>query len=351
MRDLALKVIQPAIDAGIDVVDSLSSNVCVPYACELVGVALAVNNTTTDIHTFDVMINDVETTIDLVVPDTFDKGIVYTDAKCILQQAERIGLKSNGETATASTDATIAFIFKPLSSRPVGEVWLHGQVMSDIASATSSQTKCVPFSCKLVGYAGSFEAATDALVHIDIMVDNANSGVDVNVPLGSTGGLFTPEASVEVKAGGSLYSTSNGEGTSGGANSVTWVLQPDGPTHPAGWDYLPFSGGIDIGGANNFVDVVSPSSGRVRNLMVHATSPVTVATNFALRVNGVAPAGAPNYVLAVDALDEGGQSMPIGNMHYTYVVEGDLIDVLSGGETDPASNSVGGIWIEPMGGG
>ena len=105
---------------------------------------------------------------------------------------------------------------------------------------------------------------------------------------------------------------------------------------------------FDIGGVNNFTDVVTPVSGRVRNLVIHASVPVDVETNFALRVNGVAPTSAPNYVLPVDARDESGTSMPIRNVHDVYVVAGDRLDVLSGGEMSPASVSSGGIWIEPM---
>jgi hypothetical protein len=82
--------------------------------------------------------------------------------------------------------------------------------------------------------------------------------------------------------------------------------------------------------------------------MVHAKVPIDVETNFALRVNGVAPAGAPNYRLPVNPLDEVGSSLPLDNVHDVYVVAGDRIDVLSDGGMAPSYPSTGGVWIEPM---
>lgn len=350
MRDLALKVIAGGVDPNIQTEHSLSENKCVPFACELVGVALNLSEPTSTEHTFDVMVSDVDSDIDIQVADAFTQGIVYPDERVFLAQADRIGLRSNGETGTASTNATYAYILKPLSPRPAGEVWLDGQIMSTIEDVTNSQTKCVPFASKVTGWAGSFAAAVNAEVTISPYVNNADSGVTITVPDTSTGGFFKTNSELALKTGAGLYSRSDGAGSSGGANAVCWVLQPEITTIPAGWVYQPFAGGIDIGAAVAPDELVSPVNGKVRNLVVHSASIASHDTNFALRVNGSAPTGAPNYLFKADPLDESGQSLPIDNIHDIYVVEGDLVDVLSGGEMDAASNSVLGLWIEPLGG-
>jgi hypothetical protein len=349
MRDLALKVLNGNQDNGIEVVDSAPFPTCVPYACELVGVAIRLTLATTIRHSWDCLINDVRVVANtVVVPSGFTQGVTSPSAKIFLEAGDRIALRSNGETVTASTNATYQFIFKPLSPRPVGEVWFWGDHMSDIAAVTASNAACAPVASKVVGYAASLDAAVDADVTIDLQVDGVSSGSTVTVPNLSTGGLFTPQPALAVKAGAQLLASSGGQGTTGGSNRACWVLQPDGPSHPAGWIFLPFNSRINLGSAETFVAAVCPVNGRVRNLVIHATSPVDTETNLALLINGLAPTGAPNYVLTVDTLDESGQSMPIANAHDIYIAEGDQIAVISGAEMLTAANSSGGVWIEPL---
>ena len=355
MRDLALKVLNGNQDNGIEVIDSAPFPTCVPYACELVGVAIHLTLATTTRHSWDCLINDVRVVANTVVVQSgFTQGVTSPSAKVgpftkiFLEAGDRIALRSNGETVTASTNATYQFIFKPLSPRPVGEVWFWGDHMSDIAAVTGSNAACAPIASKVVGYAASLAAAVDADVTIDLQVDGVSSGSTVTVPNLSTGGLFTPQPALAVKAGAQLQAFSGGQGTTGGSNRACWVLQPDGPSHPAGWIFLPFNNRINLGSTEGFVAAVCPVNGRVRNLVIHATSPVDTETNLALRINGLAPTGAPNYVLTVDTLDESGHSMPIANAHDVYIAEGDLIQVFSGGEMLTAANSSGGVWIEPL---
>jgi len=359
MRDLAIKTLSGGTDDGIEVLDSNSIPTCVPYASELVGVAINLTEPTTIAHSFDVMVEEpgtgfapTDSGIDIVLPSGFTQGGVSPQARGFIGQAGRISMKSNGETGTASTNAAYTYLLRPLSPRPANEIWLYGHRMLVIQSASGSSLTIAPLACKVVAYVGCFDDAVNALVTISIKnnypLPFSSTVGYVDVPNGSTHIHVAPSPSVSASAGEDLSSISDGAGTSGGRNDVCWVVQPDGPGHPAGWVFLPFPGVVDIGAAAHFEDAVTPVSGRVRNLMVHAKVPIDVANNFALRVNGVAPAGAPNYILPANTLDEVGSSLPLDNTHDIYVVAGDRIDVLSGGEMDPSYPSTGGIWIEPM---
>jgi len=365
MRDLAIKTLSGHERPGIENVNSASIHTCVPYACELVGVAINLTQPTTIAHSFDVMVDEPGTAtniglstdsgIDIVLPSGFTQGVVSPQARVFIGQAGRISLKSHGDTATASTDAVFTYLLRPLSPRPANEIWLYGHQMGGIQSVTSSSATIAPLACKVVAYVGSFWAPVNALVTLRVEINSVSGAGDsyVAVPNGSTHVHAPPVPNVSIPAGDDISSLSDGAGTSGYRNSVCWVVQPDGPGHPAGWIFLPFPGVVDIGAAQHFTDVVTPVSGRVRNLMVHAKVPIDVETNFALRVNGVAPptplpASPPNYRLPVNPLDEVGSSLPLDNVHDVYVVAGDRIDVLSDGGMAPSYPSTGGVWIEPM---
>jgi len=357
MRDLALKVMCGNIDNDIQINGSFSTPTSVPFDSELVGVAINLTDAVTVSHSWDILSFGGDTGSDIVVPAGFTQGFVVPDNSVVIPQGYRIGLRSNGEDETTSNDGAFSFLFRPLSPRPAGEIWLYGETMSSVPTPGNRSTRqCAPIASKITGWSYSLaDGVINADTTIAIIVDGADSGANLLLPAYISGatadaanGFAVPDKEVICKLGGQLESESDGATTSTTTCHITWVLQPDGPSQPAGWLYLPFPGVTDIGGVNNFTDVVTPVSGRVRNLVIHASVPVDVETNFALRVNGVAPTSAPNYVLPVDARDESGTSMPIRNVHDVYVVAGDRLDVLSGGEMSPASVSSGGIWIEPM---
>lgn len=359
MRDLAIKTLSGNERLNIENVNA-SIQTCVPYACELVGVAINLTQPTTIAHSFDVIVDEPGTAtnlglstdsgIDIVLPSGFTQGVVSPQARVFIGQAGRISLESHGDTATASTDAVFTYLLRPLSPRPANEIWLYGHNMGGIQVASGSSRTIAPLACKVVAYVGSFWTPVNALVTLRVQINSAFGAGDsyLAVPNGSTHVHAPPVPNVSIPAGEDISSLSDGAGTTGYVNSVCWVVQPDGPGHPAGWVFLPFPGVIDIGAAQHFTDVVTPVSGRVRNLMLHAKVPIDVETNFALRVNGVAPAGAPNYRLPVNPLDEVGSSLPLDNVHDVYVVAGDRIDVLSDGAMAPSYPSAGGVWIEPM---
>jgi hypothetical protein len=348
MRDLALKVMAGGRDVGIEVPESNSNFICVPYACELVSVAVHLNTPATTIHSWNLLVNSVDSTIDFVVPSGFKNGVIYPRSRAFLDPADRINLQSNGETGTAGTNAYITYVFKPLSPRPASEVWLPGESLSDVTSETVSTTKCAPFACEVIGVAFRTEAAIDADTLMTMVIDNVTTTTKVLLPNGSVSGFYQPDAELYVKEGGSIRSKSDAATTTGGYVMTSYVCQPDGPAHPAGWVYVSIQGGSDIGTPGSSDNTVSPVNGRVRGIVVNATAPVDVLTNFALDVGGVVPPGAPNCKLPTTTEDDSGLFMPIDNVHDFFVLAGEIVNVTSGGEMQSADGSTMGIWIEPL---
>lgn len=360
MRDLALKVIAGGTVGAFDGADVPSAQKTVPFACEFLGVVINLSATPTNAHSADVLVNASEiagTTVDIKFPATTRRGFFPPDRRVFLQAGERIKFRSNGENAVPDDYvASWSLIFKPLSPRPVGEIWLDGELITDIAAAaTFSPRKCVPFACELKGVALAPSSPTNGAVNLNLYVDGVITTADILLPNPSGGGYFVFDEPVHLKEGGEIFLETDGQGTSGSQAFVTYVLSPITSKIPAGWEYQAFTGVLAFQTATGeFVDVVSPCDGKVRNLVTHWPEPINTTPNtgatFDLEVNGSKPTGTPIYRNAEDARDEVGLSVPIENMHHVFVEAGDLIRVECNGEQVAATaNGTAGIWIEPMG--
>ncbi len=360
MRDLSLKVLPGGFIAAFDVANTLSIQKAVPFACELVGVVVNLSATPTNAHSADILINNAEiavTTVDIKLPAATTQGFFTPDGRVFLQPGDRIRLRSNGENAAPDAyAATFAYIFEPLSPRPAGEIWLDGERITDIAAAgTFSTRKCVPFACELQGVGLSIGAATNGAVNLNLYIDGAITTSDILLPNPTTRGYFTLDEAIHLKEGAEVFLETDGQGTSGGQAYVCLVLSPEAVAIPAGWVYMPFTGVLAFQTATGeFVDIVSPCAGRVRNLVTHWPEPINTTPNtgqtFDLEVNGAKPTGTPIYRNEEDTRDEVGVSVPIENMHDVFVLAGDLITVECNGEQVAATaNGTAGIWIEPMG--
>lgn len=360
MRDLALKVVTGGIKTAFDVGTAFSLQKAVPFACELVGVVINLSAAPTNAHSVDVLINAGEipgTAVDIKFPADIQQGFFPPDRRVFMQAGDRIRLASNGENESPDAyDATFAHIFKPLSPRPVGEIWLDGETFADIDTPSTTTTrKCVPFACELKGVAVSISVALNAEITLSVYVDGADSGVEIVLPDGSTTGYFALDEQLHLKEGASISLESDGAGSAGDQAFVTYALAPITTKVPVGWVYQGFRGALAFQtAAGEFEDIVAPCDGKVRNLVTHWPEPINTTPNtgatFDLEVNGSKPTGTPIYRNEEDARDEVGLSVPIENMHHVFVEAGDLITVECNGEQVAATNTgVAGIWIEPMG--
>lgn len=359
MLDLALKVLPGGLASAFDVLNATTDRKVVPFACEFVGVVVDISATPTNAHTADVLVNGAEiaVAVDVLFPATTQKGFFKPDARVFLAAGDVLSLRSNGENAAPDAyDVTLSYIFEPQETRPVGEVWLDGQAFTDLATpSNTSPTKCVPFACEVIAVAFGMTTATDAEVDVSVFLDNADSTIDIVIPTATSNAVLRPVGQVISKTAGSMHLTSDGAGTGGGATAVTYVLAPMSNEIPVGWVFVPFDGGLDFHTAGlEYVDIVSPVHGRVRDLVTHWTAPINTTPNtgqtFDLEVNAAKPTGTPIYRNEEDTLDEVGLSSPIENLHDVFVRQGDLITVESNGEqVAVTTNNISGVWIEPIG--
>ncbi len=355
MRDLALKVVTGGIASAFDVINAVTGIRVVPFACEYIGSVVNISATPTNAHSADILVNGAEIlvgAVDLKLPATTTQGFFPPADRVFLAAGDSIQLRSNGENAAPDAyDVTFTHIFKPLSPRPAGEVWLDGDSLADIAGLVPSQRVCFPFACEVIGIAVRAEDATNAVVELIINIDNVD-GATMPVPNASFGGYLPLSAKTYLPLGGQGRVDSDGGGTAGGAAAITFVLRPLTTDVPVGWVYLPFPGVLDFAVATSEpVDVVSPCDGKVRNLITHWKEPIDARNTWDLKVNAATPAGTPIYRIETDTRDEIGVSSPILAQHGAFVLAGDLITVECNGEQVAGTgNSTLGIWIEPMGG-
>jgi hypothetical protein len=358
MRDLALKVTTGGVDVAFDILGAQSRSRVVPFACELVGVVYDISATPTNAHTADILVNgsEMSTVTDIDFPATTTQGFATPDGRVFLQAGDRVNLKSNGENATPDAyDITLAWIFRPLSTRPVGEIWLDGESFTDIDTAAASISKCIPIACELTEVAIASLAATDAQMLLSIFTDNADSTIDIVLPTATTNAVIKPTSRLFCKTGGMISLSSDGVSSTGGFTAVTYVLRPESNEIPAGWIYSGFYGGRAFHTpTTEFEAIVAPCHGKVRNLVTHWPQPINTTPNtgatFDLLVNGSTPTGTPIYRNTEDTRDEMGLSVPIENQHDVFVRQGDLITIeINGEQAATTANSLAGIWIEPMG--
>lgn len=356
MRNLALKVLTGGIEAGFDVLNDVTDERVVPFACELVGVVYDISAAPTNVHSADVLVNGAEiavTTVDIDFPAVITQGLATPDRQVFLAAGDRINLRSNGENA--SPDAygiTLSYIFKPLSSRPAGEVWLDGEAFADIDTAAASQAKCLPFDCEISLVAFGMSAATNAEIDVGIFLNDADTTIDIVIPTATANAVLRPVGGVFAAMGDSIHLNSDGAGSAGGLTAITYVCSPKSTKVPVDWVYLPFTGGIAFQtAAQEYVDVVAPCDGKVRDLVTHWPIDPDAISTFDLEVNAATPTGTPIFSVGINPLNDVGFSSPITNMHDVYVKRGDLITVVCNGEQiATTANGTAGIWIEPMGG-
>lgn len=360
MRDLALKTLTGGFDAAFDTDGANSPDRVVPFPCELVGVVIHLSATVTLAHSADIIVNGAEisgTTVDINWPAGATSTIGYPvtttglAARVYLEAGDMVHMRSNGENAAGAYDATFAYIFKPLSTRPVGEVWADGDQFADIDTAASSPSKCMPYAYELTAVAFALSAECDADITVSVVQDAVDGGIDVIVPDETTRGVFFPDERVFGKAGGALHLASDGAGAAGGLTVLTYVIVPTSNEIPVGWVYCGWTGSMAFQTATNeLVDFAAPCHGRARNLVTHWVSAIDVLTTFDLEVNGSKPTGTPIYSNGEDTDTHLGISVGLTNKHDVYVEQGDLITVETNGEANGAANgSTAGLWIEPMG--
>lgn len=356
MRDLALKTLTGDYYGACLANGSNSSRLVVPCDCELVGVVFNFSVLPLTAHTFDIQVNLADTGIDIPCVASTPNGFYPPDQRTFLSAGDTFRLTGNGESSAQTSAGTLSWVFRPLSPRPVGEIWLGGQGFSDIATpAVATAVKCVPIACEVTEVAFGMFAATDDEIDVSILIDAADSGIDIVIPTSTRNAVLNPVGRIFCKTGASINLRTDGAGTTGAYTAVTYVLQPQSNEIPVGWVYSAFTGGRAFHTpTTEFTDIVAPCHGRIRNLVTHWRQPINTTPNtgatFDLEVNGAKPTGTPIYRNTEDTIDEVGVSIDIENMHDVFVRQGDLIKIeINGEQVADSNNGTAGIWIEPMG--
>lgn len=92
---------------------STSSNVVIPFACEIIGIAWRTSVVLDADHTMDITLNGSDSGADLQMPDTEQQGIAYLSEKLFPAEGDLFAMTSNSEQ-TAATNAFFTLIIVPL---------------------------------------------------------------------------------------------------------------------------------------------------------------------------------------------------------------------------------------------
>lgn len=102
------------------------------------------------------------------------------------------------------------------------------QNIADISTGSgTTQLKTVPHECELRAVAANFTVVTDAALTFDVLVNGADSGVDVLVPSGeggADGDRYPLSAQLFLAAGDGIRLSSNNEQVAASEATFTAIL-------------------------------------------------------------------------------------------------------------------------------
>ncbi len=318
----------------------------VPYACELIGVVANLSAAVaTNVSTMMIVVNYAPTAFTIRMPVGSTGGIFTPSARVFLNAGGSVKLYNLGET-TAAAVGEFTLLIRGLK-RPV----VDGSTIADIGGVNYSERRVVPYDCEVMSLSVELAApAAGGPTTMNVYVDEADSGVDFEVP--STGNTHTlyPDNRLFLQKGASLRLRSGGETTASPAGYFSWELRPM-QTLPAGHFSLAVPGTDNIQTAGDSEAVCVPAKSRLVAIIANPqTTIATAATDgcyFGIKRNGTLVTGA-DYHLPEGSLP-GGHEAKLHAMHSAYFEPGDAVLVTTLGECTASTSTTYCLVFEALG--